>query len=232
MITHDVKILIPERIMKNWQEMVNILAEMIHVPAALIMKYNEPEIEVLVSSENAGNPYHTGDHEKLEGSGLYCEHVIRSQNRLLVPDASADEHWRNNPDVRLNMISYLGFPIRLPDRKPFGTLCILDNKPNHYSELVENLMLKFRDMIESHIDVIYMNQSLGDKNRQLTDYLMELQAFRGIVPICANCKSIKNPQGRWHPIEKYLIRHPEADFSHGICPTCMNKLYAEPCDKP
>lgn len=49
---------------------------------------------------------------------------------------------------------------------------------------------------------------------------------RGLVCVCLNRKSIKDPRGGWRPIEQYLIRHPEADFSHGICPECMKKLYA------
>jgi hypothetical protein len=121
----------------------------------------------------------------------------------------------------------LGFPILLPDGKPFGTICVLDNKENAYSENFEKLILKFRNLVQSDLEIVYMNQVLGDKNRRLTDYLMELQALRGIVPICSNCKSIRDAQGAWHPIEQYLIRHPEAAFSHGICPKCMKKLYPE-----
>ena len=95
------------------------------------------------------------------------------------------------------------------------------------SKTIEKLMLKFRCLIESHLEMIYVNQVLGDKNKRLNDYLMELQAFRGIVPICANCKSIRDGQGKWHPIEQYLIKHPEADFSHSICPNCKKKLYPD-----
>ena len=86
-------------------------------------------------------------------------------------------------------------------------------------------MVKFRDLVQSDLELIYMNQMLGDKNKNLTDYLMELQALRGLVHMCANCKSIKDDQGNWHPIEAYLIQHPEASFSHGICPKCMKTLY-------
>jgi len=88
-------------------------------------------------------------------------------------------------------------------------------------------MLKFKNIIENNLELIYMNQSLGDKNRRLTDYLMEIQAFRGIVPICSNCKAIRDQKGQWQPIEHYLIKHPEADFSHGMCPNCMKKLYPD-----
>lgn len=218
---------IPADILKNWQEIVNLLAELLGIPAALIMRYVDPSIEVFLSSTSEGNPYHPGDKETVFGSGLYCERVLTTRDKLLVPDALADEHWKNNPDVKLNMISYLGFPILLPSKEPFGTICVLDTKPNQYSETTEKLILKFRSILESQLEMIYMNQILGDQNKRLTDYLMELQALRGLVPICANCKSIRDSQNNWHPIEELLIRHPEAEFSHGICPKCMKKLYPE-----
>lgn len=227
MMTDDVKIEVPPEIREDWQEMTNILSELIGIPAALIMRVTDPYIEVFVSSDSEGNPYHPGEKETLYGSGLYCETVIKTQDKLLIPDALANAIWKNNPDVKLNMISYLGFPILLPNEKPFGTICVLDNKPNGYSQTTEKLLLKFRGLIESHLEMIYMNQILGEKNKRLTDYLMELQALRGIVPICANCKSIRDEQNNWHPIEQYLIRHPIAEFSHGLCPNCIKKLYPD-----
>ena len=227
MIKEEIEITVPKDIQESWQEIINIVSQLCEVPAALIMRLTDPNIEVFISSRSEGNPYHPGDKEHFEGSGLYCETVIKSKSKLLVPDALADEHWKNNPDVKLNMISYLGFPIFLPERKPFGTICVLDLKRNEYSSVIEQLMLKFKDMIESHLELIYFNQILGDNNRRLTDYLMEIQALRGLVSICSNCKSIRDIEGEWHPIEHYLINHPEADFSHGICPECMNKLYPE-----
>ncbi|MCE5264306.1 MAG: GAF domain-containing protein [Deltaproteobacteria bacterium] len=227
MIKNQDEIEITKNLLENWQEIVNLIAEIAKTPAALIMRLRDHDIEVFVSSESKGNPYHPGDKQELFGSGLYCETVIKTQDRLLVPDALADEKWKNNPDTKLNMISYLGFPILLPSKKPFGTICILDNKTNEYLKTVEVLMVKFRDFIESHLEMIYMSQMLGDENKRLTDYLMELQALRGIVPICSHCKSIRDKKDNWHPIEHYLIQNPQADFSHSICPKCMKKLYPE-----
>ncbi len=213
--------------MENWQELLNILSHTANIPAALIMRLRDADIEVFVSSQSEGNPYHPGDSEQFHGSGLYCETVIKTQNKLLVPDALVDDNWNNNPDIKLNMISYLGFPLMLPNKQPFGTICVLDNKRNEYSKTLENLMLNFKKLIETHLEMIYVNAVLGDKNKRLSDYLMELQALRGVVPICANCKNIKDKEDNWHPIEHYLIRHPHADFSHGICPACMKKLYPQ-----
>lgn len=135
--------------------------------------------------------------------------------------------WKDNPDVKLGMISYLGFPLLFPDGNPFGTICVLDSKPNAYSSNTEKLMFKFKGLVESHLDLLYLNHSLGERNKRLSDYLEELQALRGIVPICSNCKSIRDEKGSWKPIEHYLIKNPEADFSHSICPKCIKKLYPE-----
>lgn len=191
------------------------------------MRIKEPEIEVFVSSEGDQNPYNPGDSESLWGSGLYCETVIKNDNKLLVPNAKKDPEWKNNPDIKLDMISYLGFPIHSPEGNPFGTICILDREDNSYSETVEKLITKFRDIIERDIEMIYVNQKLGDENKRLKDYLGELQTLRGIVTICSHCKSIKDKDNNWNPIEDYLINHPEADFSHGICPDCIDEHYPD-----
>ena len=224
---NKIRIEIPEATLETWQDIVDILAAIIGIPAGLIMRFKDPDIEVFVSSGSDGNPYHPGDKEKLWGSGLYCETVIKTRQVLLVRNALADPNWKNNPDVKLNMISYLGFPILLPDGNPFGTICVLDNKENAYSDDFEKLIKKFRDLVQSDLEILYLNHMLGDKNRRLTDYLNELQTLRGVVSICSNCKDIKDNQGNWRPIEHYLIQHPEADFTHTICPTCMKKLYPE-----
>jgi len=218
---------IPENIMQNWQDIVDIMAQIIGIPAGLIMRLRDPEIEVLVSSRSAGNPYRPGDSEPVWGSGLYCETVIKSGRGLLVPNALADEYWNANPDIKLNMISYFGFPIHLPDGKPFGTICVLDQKHNDFSEKFEKLILKFRDVVQSDLEVIHMNQVLGDENRRLLDYLTEIKTLRGIIPICSHCKAVRDHQGAWHSIEQYLERRGEADVSHSICPACAKKLYPD-----
>jgi len=212
---------------KNWQEIVDILASIINIPAALIMQLHKDDIEVFISSDSTNNPYHPGDKEHFENSGLYCETAIKTNNKLLVPDALSDEDWKDNPDIKLNMISYLGFPIHLPDKQAFGTLCVLDNKPNSYSLDIEKLMQNFIKIIESHIEMLYVNQVLGDENKKLTDYLTEIQTFRDLNSICSYCKSIKDKNGDWHPVEHWLINHPKARFSHGVCPDCIERHHPE-----
>ena len=150
-----------EDITRKWQSFVDILAEVLAIPSALIMRLVESDIEVFVSSQSDENPYHSGDREHFLGSGLYCETVINANDKLLIPNARADEKWENNPDIKLNMSSYLGFPIIWPGGKPFGTICVLDNKENSYSETYEQLIMNFRDIIQDHLELIYMNTMIS-----------------------------------------------------------------------
>ena len=48
-----------------------------------------------------------------------------------------------------------------------------------------------------------------------------VRVLRGIVPICASCKKIHDPEGRWHRLEAYIQDHSEAEFSHGLCDACL-----------
>jgi hypothetical protein len=88
-------------------------------------------------------------------------------------------------------------------------------------------MMKLRDLIESHLEIIYMNHIFGDKNKHLADYFMEIQAFRGLVPICSHCKSIRDEHNNWHSLEQYFMTHQEVEFSHTICPECARKYYSD-----
>lgn len=57
--------------------------------------------------------------------------------------------------------------------------------------------------------------------------LHEIKILQGILPICSSCKKIRDDKGSWQRIEQYIMENSEADFSHGICPECVKKLYPE-----
>ncbi len=62
---------------------------------------------------------------------------------------------------------------------------------------------------------------------QLQKALREVKTLKGLIPICASCKNIRDDRGYWEQIETYIKDHSEAEFSHGICPECKKKLYPE-----
>ena len=60
---------------------------------------------------------------------------------------------------------------------------------------------------------------------ELQEALSKIKILKGLLPICAACKKIRNDKGYWEQIESFIRAHSEADFSHGICPECAQKLY-------
>ena len=63
------------------------------------------------------------------------------------------------------------------------------------------------------------------KNDVLRRQLEEIKTLRGLVPICAKCKSVRDDSGFWQCIENYISEHSEAEFSHSLCPDCRDELY-------
>ncbi len=66
---------------------------------------------------------------------------------------------------------------------------------------------------------------LRQSNDELQKALREVKVLRGLIPICASCKKIRNDGGFWQQLEEYIGEHSEAEFSHGICQPCVKKLY-------
>jgi hypothetical protein len=54
-----------------------------------------------------------------------------------------------------------------------------------------------------------------------------IKTLKGLLPICAHCKRIRDDRGKWHLLEDYLRAHTEAEFSHGLCPECLHSLYPD-----
>ncbi len=67
--------------------------------------------------------------------------------------------------------------------------------------------------------------ALRRSNDELQRALKEVKVLRGLIPICASCKKIRNDGGLWQQLEEYLGEHSEAEFSHGLCQPCIKKLY-------
>lgn len=166
-ISSNLKPDIEENVCNKWQALIDTAARLAQVPSGLIMRLNEETIEVFLKSNTDGNPYEKGEKASLT-HGLYCETVIGTHQKLLVPDATNDCVWaKNNPDVEINMISYLGFPINWPDGEVFGTVCLLDSKENYYNKEFENLLLQISQHVENDLNLLLLNEDLNKKNTQL-----------------------------------------------------------------
>jgi len=139
--------ILTEDVLKEWQNLLDEGAQILGVPAGLITRVDEKEIEILLSSKTEGNPYPADFTSKYPDSGWYCEYTLKSRGLNLIPNAFKDPEWKDNSAaVGLHIISYVGMPIERPDGGQFGTVCFLDNKENPHNDLHIKLVKQISDL--------------------------------------------------------------------------------------
>jgi PleD family two-component response regulator len=84
--------------------------------------------------------------------------------------------------------------------------------------------------VKNQIELKRHRDALALRNAELQEALAKIKTLAGLLPICASCKKIRDDKGYWTQIETYIRDHSEAEFSHGICPECMKKLYPDFAD--
>jgi DNA-binding response OmpR family regulator len=86
---------------------------------------------------------------------------------------------------------------------------------------------ELRARVEVGRRMVEMRSELAAKIEQLRQAVDQIKTLKGIVPICASCKNIRDDRGFWNRVENYVRDHTEAEFSHAVCPDCMKKLYPQ-----
>lgn len=104
----------------------------------------------------------------------------------------------------------------------------------HRERLEELVMARTKDLQDAYLklqtEIEERRKAEAEKEQiilQLQEALSRVKTLTGLLPICASCKKIRDDDGYWHQVEEYIMDHSEADFSHGICPDCMHKLYPD-----
>ncbi|MBN1582270.1 MAG: response regulator [Anaerolineae bacterium] len=97
-------------------------------------------------------------------------------------------------------------------------------KPPTLSELERGVaiaMARFEDLIRLR----RLNSELDARNQELEQALSQVKTLSGLLPICASCKKIRDDDGQWYDVAVYVRDHTQADFTHSLCPDCLNELY-------
>ncbi len=88
--------------------------------------------------------------------------------------------------------------------------------------------------LETCAETVMLERKVQEQTREkdeliarLQDALDNIKKLSGLLPICSSCKKIRDDKGYWNQIERYIAEHSEAEFSHGICPECVKKLYPQ-----
>ncbi len=87
-----------------------------------------------------------------------------------------------------------------------------------------------RECRATMLDVTARHQAGAELERliqELQTALAKVKQLSGLLPICANCKKIRDDQGYWKQVETYITSHSEATFTHGLCPNCIPKFFPE-----
>jgi len=152
----------------------------------------------------------------------FCAHAILADEPLVVPDALEDERFHDNPLVTRDphIRFYAGCPLATTDGFRLGTLCVIDRVPRQLGpEQLDALSTLSRQIIRLF--------ELGETSRNLAETLQNLKTLEGLLPICSHCKSIRDEEEHWHPLETYVKDHTSAKMSHGICPKCLKLHFPE-----
>ncbi|MBZ5683610.1 MAG: PAS domain S-box protein [Acidobacteriia bacterium] len=113
------------------------------------------------------------------------------------------------------------------------TVVTFQGQPHYFDLTVEPLRNARGEVVGitcAAVDITPIKQGSAERERlilELQEALAQVKMLKGLLPICANCKKIRNERGEWNPVEKYIRDHADVDFTHGICPECAHSLYPE-----
>jgi len=105
---------------------------------------------------------------------------------------------------------------------------IMRDEQKTKDELIEELLeLRQRVAELEETEAQWLASRLRESNVRvdLPAGLVRVRTLKGLLPICTSCKKIRDDQGYWNHLEMYIREHTEAEFSHGLCPECVKKLY-------
>jgi methyl-accepting chemotaxis protein len=86
---------------------------------------------------------------------------------------------------------------------------------------LERTVQELRDSRDS------LEERVGQRTEELQLMLKKMNVLSGLLPICSSCKKIRDDQGYWKQVEHFVAEHSQAQFTHGVCPECLHKLYGK-----
>jgi len=149
----------------------------------------------------------------------FCAHAILKHEPLIVRDAVKDCRFSENPLVtgEPHIRFYAGFPLVNPEGLALGTLCVVDREPRQLSTGQDKAMQALSRQVMALLEFRRVSARLADA-------LEHVKTLQALLPICAWCNRIRDDKGYWDEVESYLHKNAGVDFSHGICPDCLNKV--------
>ncbi len=151
-----------------------------------------------------------------------CRHAIQQKDVFVVPDMIRDERFKDSALVHgdPHMRFYAGAPLESSEGLPLGTLCVIDREPRALSAMQSEALQILARQVMAQFELRLTARELARRNAELEAAQKEIATLEGLLPICAQCKKIRDSEQDWVPVEAYMARHADVTFSHGLCPVC------------
>jgi hypothetical protein len=131
-------------------------------------------------------------------------------------------NWHPNLFLEMIIIGLIGLAeVFLINAYEQGKRSLLDYQHTLEDRVQERTFELSRSNLALEKDIVERRKA----ESELREALAQVKTLTGLLPICANCKKIRDDNGYWSSVEKYISTHSEAEFTHGICPECLEKLY-------
>ena len=90
-----------------------------------------------------------------------------------------------------------------------------------------SVILLFSFMFEKKQKDLFLYKKIQEYKEELEQKETEINKLSEMLPLCSNCKRIRDDEGYWNEIEEYIEKHADIKFTHGLCNECISKLYPE-----
>lgn len=152
----------------------------------------------------------------------FCAHAILGDDTMVVPDATTDERFRENPLVveDPSIRFYAGAPLRTNEGHALGTLCVIDRSPRGETGLDASQIAVLEALSRQAVRLLELRRM----SAQLAEALSRVKLLGPLVPVCAWCHRVRDDQDYWSTLSEYLRTHVGAETTHGICPNCVEDL--------
>jgi hypothetical protein len=152
------------------------------------------------------------------------------EGRAVYDNRFASSHWmRFMPRGHVTLDNVMFAPLMIKERAV--GLIGLANKPGGFTDRDAVLASTFGELASVALRERRAEEERARITEELQQALAKVKTLRGLLPICSQCKKIRDDKGYWQQVEVYIRDHSEADFSHSICPECGREFYPEYLDQ-
>lgn len=200
------------------QRLTRLASRFIGAPVSLVSLVHGDR-QVFAAEVGVAEPWKSRGGTPLSYS--FCQHVVTSGEALIVPNTRLDPRVSENPAIdELGVEAYAGVPLQTSEGHRLGSFCVIDDHPRAWTD---DELEVLHDLAAAAMTEIELRATAT----ALDDALASVRTLKGLIPVCSWCSKIRDDEGFWNGLVKYMARHTGVQVSHGICPSCEQRLETE-----